>query len=199
MNLRKVIFWCHLTAGSIAGIVILVMCVTGVLLATQRSVIHYAERGFRAAPPSLSKASPQMPQRLPLATLFENARAAKSAAPSGAIWRSDPTEPLEVTFARGQSLLLNPYTGTILGEGAVRTRAFFRSVEDWHRWLAVSLEHRSAGRGVTGACNFAFLFLVCSGPYFVVAANLVRAPRSKPARASTASSAGRPAISTGTT
>jgi uncharacterized iron-regulated membrane protein len=50
MNLRKLIFWCHLTTGCIAGVVILVMCVTGSLLASQRSVTHWAERNFRAAP-----------------------------------------------------------------------------------------------------------------------------------------------------
>ncbi|HXT76212.1 MAG TPA: PepSY-associated TM helix domain-containing protein [Candidatus Eisenbacteria bacterium] len=158
MSLRKILFWCHLTAGSIAGVVIFVMCVTGVLLAGQRCVIHWAERGFRAAPK-------QDAQRQPLESVLENAHASKSVMPSGAIWRNDPTEPVEVTFGRGQSLLLNPYTGATLGEGAVRTRAFFHSVEDWHRWLAVSLQRRAAGRGVTGACNLAFLFLVCSGPF----------------------------------
>jgi uncharacterized iron-regulated membrane protein len=158
MSLRKILFWCHLTAGSIAGVVIFVMCVTGVLLAGQRYVIHWAERGFRTAP------QPDA-QRQPLESVLEIARASKSGMPSGAIWRNDLTEPVEVTFGRGQSLLLNPYTGATLGEGAVRTRAFFHSVEDWHRWLAVLLQHRAAGRGVTGACNFAFLFLVCSGPF----------------------------------
>jgi len=31
-KLRKIIFWCHLPVGVIAGVVILIMCVTGVLL-----------------------------------------------------------------------------------------------------------------------------------------------------------------------
>jgi uncharacterized iron-regulated membrane protein len=158
MSLRKILFWCHLTAGSIAGVVIFVMCVTGVLLTGQRYVIHWAERGFRASPK-------QDAQRQPLESILESARASKSVMPSGTVSRNDPTEPVEVTFGRGQSLLLNAYTGATLGEGAVRTRAFFHSVEDWHRWLAVSLQRRAAGRGVTGACNLAFLFLVCSGPF----------------------------------
>jgi len=134
------------------------MCVTGVLLAAQRHVIHSAEGVFRSVPPAGA-------QRLPFATLFERARAVRSASPSGAVWRSDSSEPVEAMFGRGQSVLLNPYTGAVLGQGGVRTRAFFRGVEDWHRWLAVSLEHRATGRGITGACNLAFLFLVCSGPF----------------------------------
>src|SRR5215212_303454 len=35
---RKVIFWCHLAAGVTAGIVILIMSVTGVLLTYERQV-----------------------------------------------------------------------------------------------------------------------------------------------------------------
>jgi uncharacterized iron-regulated membrane protein len=33
MNVRKILFCCHLTIGRIAGVVIFMMCVTGVLLA----------------------------------------------------------------------------------------------------------------------------------------------------------------------
>ena len=42
---------------------------------------------------------------------------------------------------------------------------FFRSVTDWHRWLAASGEYRTTGRAVTGACNLAFLVLVVTGAY----------------------------------
>jgi len=38
-------------------------------------------------------------------------------------------------------------------------------VEDWHRWLGASNEHRAAARVVTGACNLGFLFLVVTGPF----------------------------------
>jgi uncharacterized iron-regulated membrane protein len=53
----------------------------------------------------------------------------------------------------------------VLGEGSRKTRDFFRSVTDWHRWLAVSGDGRAAARAVTGACNAAFLFLSMSGLY----------------------------------
>jgi uncharacterized iron-regulated membrane protein len=158
MSPRKVVFWCHLTVGSIAGLVILTMCVSGVLLTYQRQVIHFAERSYRAAPPTDARP-------LPLQTLLETARAVQPSAPVSIIWRSNPDEPVEVAFSRSQSLLLNPYTGAILGEGAAHTRAFFHTVEDCHRWLAFAPANRTMGRAVTGACNLAFLFLVCSGPY----------------------------------
>ena len=74
MNVRKIIFWCHLTVGSIAGVVILTMCVTGVLLAFERQIISSAERNFRAGPPAGA-------QRLPLEALLEKARAVNPTAP----------------------------------------------------------------------------------------------------------------------
>ena len=158
MNVRKIIFWCHLTVGSIAGVVILTMCVTGVLLAFERQIISCAERNFRAGPPAGA-------QRLPLEALLEKARAVNPTAPMSIAWKSDPTAPVEIAVGRNQSLLLNPYSGAILGEGAQRTRAFFHSVEDVHRWLAVSQENRAIGRAVTAACNLGFFFLVLSGPF----------------------------------
>lgn len=159
MNVRKFIFWCHLTVGSIAGVIILTMCVTGVLLAFQRQIFSYAERDFRVSAPAEA-------HRLPLEALLEKMHAASPAtSPMSVAWKSDPSAPVEIAVNRNQSLLLNPYSGEVLGEGAKRTRAIFHSVEDVHRWLAVSQENRATGRAITGACNLGFLFLVLSGPF----------------------------------
>src|SRR6185295_13902371 len=46
-----------------------------------------------------------------------------------------------------------------------RTRAFFRTVTDWHRWLGAKGDNRNVARAITGACNLGFLFLVMSGFY----------------------------------
>ena len=158
MNVRKIIFWCHLTVGGIAGVVILTMCVTGVLLAFERQIISFAERSFRMDPPAHA-------QRLTLEALLEKSHALNPTAPMSIAWKSDPFAPVEIAVGRNQSLLLNPYSGAILGEGAQHTRAFFHSVEDVHRWLAVSQENRAIGRAVTAACNLGFFFLVLSGPF----------------------------------
>ena len=47
MKLRKIIFWLHLVGGLIAGAVVLVMSVTGVLLAFERQMIEWADRDLR--------------------------------------------------------------------------------------------------------------------------------------------------------
>src|SRR5580698_82976 len=101
MSVRKLIFWCHLTVGSIAGLVILTMCVTGILLAFERQIISLAERGFRVDPPTSA-------QHLPLETLLDNAHAASSNPPMSIAWKSDPCAPVEIAVGRNQSLLLNP-------------------------------------------------------------------------------------------
>lgn len=85
--------------------------------------------------------------------------------PTGLTLRSDSTAAATVAFGRDGILYLDPYTGATLGHGAVRTRAFFRIVEDWHRWLGSGGENRAIGRAITGACNTVFLILAITGTY----------------------------------
>ena len=51
MTIRSLIFWLHLTAGVVAGTVVLVMSVTGVLLTYEKQMVAWAERSPLAAPP----------------------------------------------------------------------------------------------------------------------------------------------------
>jgi uncharacterized iron-regulated membrane protein len=98
-------------------------------------------------------------------TLIQRVRDAEHAVPSTLTLRSDPDAPAEAGFGRERSLFVNPYTGQILGEGSKTVREFFRGVENWHRWLAVSAKNRATGRAITGAANLVFLGLVLSGMY----------------------------------
>lgn len=159
-KLRKIIFWCHLPVGVIAGAVILIMCVTGVLLSYEKQLTSWADtRGYRAAPPA-----PET-QRIPVETLITKAREARGAIPTAVTRKSDPEAPAELAFGRETTIFVNPYTGAILGEGSQKTRNFFRVVTDWHRWLGAKGDNRNVARAITGACNLGFLFLVASGFY----------------------------------
>jgi uncharacterized iron-regulated membrane protein len=62
-------------------------------------------------------------------------------------------------------VLVDPYTGQILGEGSRTARAFFSTLEDVHRSLGLVGERRPAGRAFTGACTLIFLVLVTTGPF----------------------------------
>ena len=62
-------------------------------------------------------------------------------------------------------MFVHAYTGEVLGTGSARTRAFFRSVMEWHRWLALKDARRATGKTITGVSNLIFLFIVVSGFY----------------------------------
>lgn len=159
-KLRKIIFWCHLPLGVIAGLVILNMCVTGVLLTYEKQITSWADtRNYRSAPPTAET------RRLPVETLITKAREARGSNPTAVTLKADASAPAEVAFGRETTLFLNPYSGTVLGEGSQKVRSFFRSVTEWHRWLGAKGENRNVARAITGASNLGFLFLVASGFY----------------------------------
>ena len=159
-KLRNVIFWCHLPAGVIAGAIILVMSVTGVLLAFERQITFWADtRSYQIAP-----SSPDEPH-LPVETLLATVSGKQSGAPTSITLRSDHATPAAIGIGGGRTVFVDPYTGEVFGEGSPGVRSFFRGVTDWHRWLGMQGESRDVARAVTGACNLLFLFLVCSGFY----------------------------------
>ncbi len=160
MKLRKAVFWLHLIAGVVAGLVILIMSVTGVLLTYERQITAWADREYWAAPPQAGAS------RLPVETLLGKLREAEpDAKPSAVTLRSESDAPLAVSFGRERTVFMNPYTGAVLGEGSKGVREFFHTMVVWHRWLGAEGENRAMGKAITGACNLAFLMLVVSGFY----------------------------------
>jgi uncharacterized iron-regulated membrane protein len=154
--IRTALFWMHLSAGLTAGVVILVMSTTGVVLTYERQMTEWAD-GYRVARPA-----PQTP-RLGVEALAARVREARGVWPNSITLRADETAPASFAMGREGAVFVNPWTGELLGEGSKRARAFFRAVTDWHRWLAASGEARPTGKAVTGAANLLFLFIVLSG------------------------------------
>jgi uncharacterized iron-regulated membrane protein len=157
---RTVLFWMHLTAGSLAGIVVLVMCVTGVALTYEKQLLEWADSRSWSAPLSAT-ASHLTPE-----TLLARVREAQpGAAPTGLSLRANQKAPATLTLEGNASLLVDPYTGTVIGAPPQGLRAFFRGATSWHRYLALEGESRATGRMFTGASNLAFFFIVSSGMY----------------------------------
>jgi uncharacterized iron-regulated membrane protein len=156
--MRKTIFWVHLCVGVTAGIVIFIMSVTGVLLMYRKQLTSWAD-GISVTPPSGSAA------RLPVEDLIAKVAAVETTAPTAITISSISSTPATFSFGREKTLFVDPFTGTILGEGSKRIRTAFQLVIDWHRWLGMQGENRPIGKAITGACNLGFLFLVCSGIY----------------------------------
>ena len=157
MKFRPILFWLHLSCGVVAGAVILVMSVTGVLLTYQRQITAWADtRAFR-----IERTAPRLPADTLVARIAE---ARPDLSPTALVVRSDPSAPASFTIGAGRQLFVDPYSGAILGEGNGHgVRAFFRGVTEWHRYLATAGASRPLGRAVTGASNLAFLFIVTSG------------------------------------
>jgi uncharacterized iron-regulated membrane protein len=57
------------------------------------------------------------------------------------------------------------HNGELMGTSSPRLRAFFRSVTDWHRYVALAGDSRPLGKSITGASNLIFLFIVVSGAF----------------------------------
>jgi uncharacterized iron-regulated membrane protein len=179
-TLRRGLFWIHLAAGSIAGVVILILCATGVLLAFQPQVLRLVERNARRVPsaernarrvPSAERIARRDPARtspthLGAGTLLRLAGDSfPGDSPSALTISSDPAEPAMVAFGRGRVLFLDPATGAVLGRGSRAWRAFFVSAQDLHRWLSLGGTRRAAGEAVTGAASLLFLGIALSGLY----------------------------------
>ena len=160
MALRPLIFWPHLIAGVVAGSVILMMCVTGVLLTYERQILAWADSHHRSVAPT--------PDATPLsidAVVQRLRQSHPNLAPTGFTLRSDADAPVTIT-AEQRTIYVDRYTGTMLGEASRgRVRTLMSELRAWHRWLAVDGDGRPITRAITGWSNFIFLFIVMSGVY----------------------------------
>src|SRR6187431_1176050 len=107
---RSVLFWMHLAAGAAAGVVILIMSVTGVALTYEKQMLEWADRRAWSAPAA------------PGAKLTPEVIAARATAAQPEIkivaltMRADQAAPATLTLDGNKALLVDPYSGRIIGE-----------------------------------------------------------------------------------
>ncbi len=152
--IRKILFWAHLIAGCVGGVIILLMSITGVLLTYERQMIAKGERGAY----QVKDGGTAIPVESVLQPL-------ELAAGATVTLRAAATEPLEVNLGKAGLVYLDPYTGQKLGSPDKGTREFFQKLRAWHRWIALEGDWRPVGKAITGACTLAFVGLVLSGMY----------------------------------
>jgi len=157
--LRKGVFWIHLICGVIAGLVILMMSVTGVLLTYERQILAWSDANSYNWQPAEGQ------QRLPLDDLVRAVSDGAGFRPDSATVYADAAAPVQLRQGRSESRAVNPYTGELYEPRGEGLHDFFDAVVHWHRWFNAGDENRGAARAITGACNLAFLFLVLSGLY----------------------------------
>ena len=159
MTLRSLVFWPHLIAAVLAGVVILTMSVTGVLLTYERQLIAWSDSHLRSVPPRADA------PRLPVETLLETFRRELPGVTPTAITIGSAADATAVLTVPQRTLHLDVYTGRLLGEGAQGVRRVMSELRAWHRWLAVDGEGRPVARAITGWSNVLFAFIVVSGAY----------------------------------
>jgi uncharacterized iron-regulated membrane protein len=154
---RRTLFWAHLCCGIAAGILILVMSVTGVLLAYERQIIEARQQANRIAVPAGA-------QPLDVDRLVEVARdIAPPEARISVVFDADPAMPVVLSMGRDQQMLLHPLTGELLPDHAAGARDFFHAMEGWHRWLGG--DSQGFGSKLIDVSNLLFVFLILSGIY----------------------------------
>ncbi len=151
--IRKVVFWTHLVAGLVAGLVVFTLCFTGALITFDRQILNWAERDARALPP------PSGAERVSPATLVANAAKLTDSKVTNLEWFADPKMPVRVYFADRSVALFNGWSGEPLGRGAVSLREFFRISTLVH----VNLAMPRTGNWMVDVANVVFVFLTLSG------------------------------------
>jgi uncharacterized iron-regulated membrane protein len=142
-------------------LVILAMSITGVLLAFERQINGWADA------PAVLQGHPDTTMQVPLDSLLADFKSNGRGIPSELVLHNSANSPVEARFGRERTLYLNPWTGEVVGQPSETTRTFFGTVERVHRSLGLGMQS-AFGRGITGAANLAFLFMLLSGIYLWV-------------------------------
>ena len=160
LTFHRLIFWGHLIIGLVAGVAILSMAVTGLMISYEAQLLEWANRDLRVTPPAGGAA------RLDIETLMAKVHETKpELQPSGITWKADPTMPVTLSAGRENVFYANPYTGQLLGEGNHAWHDFFHAATDWHRFLTGTGLPKEVGKAITGAGCLIFGLLLLSGIY----------------------------------
>lgn len=159
MNFRLVVFWLHLAAGVICGLVIAVLCFTGTALAFEKELTVWAERDAR----QIAAPAPGTP-RLGVDELSARLRATfPEAKPTSIVVSRDSLTAVAFAVNRTEGYHANPYTGEVRRPASHAMGRFMETMFEWHRYLGLSGESRPHGRLATGIANLSFCFLAASG------------------------------------
>ncbi len=160
LTFHRTIFWAHLIAGILSGIVILSMAVTGLMISYETQIMDWANRDMRVTPPAPDAA------RLDVEALVAKVKETKpDLNPSGITWKADLGAPVTLSVGREGTFYANPYTGQFLGEQNHGVHDFFHAATDWHRFLTGTGLPREVGKAITGAGCMIFGVLLVSGIY----------------------------------
>ncbi len=98
---------------------------------------------------------------LPASDLVAGAAKVESSKPTSIEWFADSRMPARIRYPEQKVVLINGYTGEVLGPGAVNTRAFLR----WNVTTHTTLSVGPAGHWIVSIANVGFVFLMATGAW----------------------------------
>lgn len=159
--MRPALFQLHWFLGLTAGLVLMLVGVTGGVLSVEDEVTSLMSPGIVTVP---VREAPRLTPDALVARLKDEAPGRRvtlmtlSGAPDGAARVRLADGP-----GRGTETYVDPYDGRILGPA--RGKAFFGTVRRLHRWLLLPGNGDGWGRTITGAAALAMIYLALSGLY----------------------------------
>lgn len=178
LTIRRFVFWSHLVVGIAAGLIILVLAATGLLMSFETQIINQVERSMVRST-ATGDATPLTP--VEMVGAFE--KSGIKGRPTTLNYDSNPDSPVAFLVGKGNQQLFHPTTGESMGKGATGTRRFFQIALSLHRWLTWPVSQpeggqmragvmeggekktswRDIGGQIVSAATMGFLFLLVSG------------------------------------
>ncbi len=157
---RKTLFWIHLIAGLVCGVIIFIMSFTGTMLAFEDELVAWSERDARQLTRSEIVANVEADELLARFTA-----ANPDLQPTALTISSHPFSAPVVNVGRREAHFFNPADGTIRRPASTAMHDFMDVMVAWHRWLGREGDSRPIGKAITGVSNTAFVVLALTGLY----------------------------------
>ena len=149
--MRKLIFNLHLYTALVAGVFVVILGVTGSIMAFEEELDHMFN-------PALFRIQPGA-RKLPIAQLLASLRAAFPGQKFSGLHIGSKPDESYYTGVKGATVFVNPYTGQVLGKRPQPTT--LQNIHQLHLRLLLG----PTGKSVVNIVSFILVWLVLSGIY----------------------------------
>lgn len=168
---RKTINYIHLWIGVPSALILFVVCLSGSLYVFSEDISRWIDKDKYAvnnpantAALSIEELKSKVEQQQK-GLIVTAVQIPENANEAWVVTLKKPEQPGEKAKntkekSRGQSFIVNQYTGNVVGTTQTSSFKFFNTVMQLHRWLLMDKE---IGKQITGFAAFAFLLLEITG------------------------------------
>lgn len=159
MSFRPILFWIHLTLGVATGLIGALMAGTGVIMALADTYLDIREYHLRQVD------WPENSRPQSLAELLATVNAKYPGSPVNRIGLDRKLGHAAEFYRDPQKLdYVNPFSGeTRASDSVPLRRKLHKGVEQWHRFLGLTGDHRATGKIVVSWTNVAIIPLLLTG------------------------------------